>query len=130
MNKELSMKSYLGVVSPMRDSKNIHQIDNVVPMERQNQRMMKSRLEQLPSAVSLVHIRSKQILLERLKVFFDQADDSLFEMADRADSNQEQNIFFESMREVRVQRRAVEVKFSEAMDFSFSALSFTPKYVN
>ena len=107
----------------MRDSKNIHQINNVVPMERQNQRMVKTRLEQLPATVSLVHVRSKQVLLERLKIFFDQADDSLFEMADRADSNQEQNIFFESMREVRVQRRSIEIKFSDAVDFAFSALS-------
>lgn len=45
------------------------------------------------------------MLLQKL---FDQVDDSLFELADKATSNAEQNMYFESMREVRIKRRGIE----------------------
>lgn len=107
----------------MRDSNKTQGFDNVVRMESNNQRMINARLTDLPSAIALVHEKSKHILLDKLKTFFDKADDSLFEMADRAESNQEQNVFFDSMREVRVQRRSIEINFSESIDLAFSSLS-------
>ena len=107
----------------MQDSNKTHSFDNVVRMESNSQRMINARLTDLPSAIGLVHEKSKQILLDKLKTFFDKADDSLFEMADRAESNQEQNLFFDSMREVRVQRRSIEINFSESIDLAFSSLS-------
>jgi len=49
-------------------------------------------------------------------------DDSLFELADKAASNEEQNIFFDSMREVRVRRHSIESNFSKSVDEAFSVL--------
>ena len=94
----------------------------VVHLEPESHRIARSRIARLPAPVHAVHEKGKQILLQYLRVFFDRADDSLFELADKASTNQEQNLFFDSMREVRVQRMGVEKRFSEAIDAAFSAL--------
>ena len=81
-----------------------------------------SRLSQLPAAVHGVHEKFKQLLQDKLKHFFQRADDALFDLADKADSNYEQNLFFDSMREIRVQRHALERGFFQRMDDSFIQL--------
>ncbi len=95
----------------------------VVHLEPENQRFIRARLARLPAAVHAVHEKGKFIVLKQLKRFFDNADDSLFELADKAQSNQEQNLFFDSMREVRVQRRNTEKHFSIAIDEAFANLA-------
>lgn len=52
--------------------------------------------------VILVQVRDKAALQlkQALQALFDNADDTLFEMADRATSNLEQNAFFEAMRDL------------------------------
>src|SRR5690606_23040119 len=52
--------------------------------------------------------RCRPVLQQLIQALFDQADDALFELADRAASNAEQNLYFESMREVRIKRRGIE----------------------
>jgi hypothetical protein len=52
--------------------------------------------------------RSRPQLQQLLQGLFDQVDDALFELADRALSNAEQNMYFESMRAVRIGRRGIE----------------------
>ncbi len=94
----------------------------VVHLEPESQRITRSRIARLPAPVHAVHEKAKHLLLQQLKVFFDKADDSLFELADKAHSNQEQNLYFDSMREVRVQRMSIEKRFSDAIDTAFSAL--------
>lgn len=94
----------------------------VVHLESESHRMTRARLARLPAPVHAVHEKSQLLLAQKLKVFFDRADDSLFEMADKAHSNQEQNLFFDSMREVRVQRRGIEKRFTEALEDAFAAL--------
>ncbi len=63
--------------------------------------------------------KSRQGLIGLLQTMFDNADDALFELADRARSNTEQNIFFESMREVRLKRRSIESQFAQLMPAIF-----------
>ena len=94
----------------------------VVHLEPESQRITRSRIARLPAPVHAVHEKAKHLLMQRLKVFFDKADDSLFELADKAHSNQEQNLYFDSMREVRVQRMSIEKRFSDALDDAFSVL--------
>lgn len=98
----------------------------VVHLESESHRMTRARLARLPAPVHAVHEKSQLLLAQKLKVFFDRADDSLFEMADKAHSNQEQNLFFDSMREVRVQRRGIEKRFTEALEDAFAALIVSP----
>jgi len=94
----------------------------VVHLEPEGQRMTRARIARLPAAVHAVHEKGKQLLLDKLRAFFDQADDSLFSLADKASSNQEQNIYFDSMREVRVQRRGFEKRFNSSIDTAFANL--------
>lgn len=94
----------------------------VVHLESENHRMTRARLARLPAPVHAVHEKAQLLLAQKLKVFFDRADDSLFEMADKAHTNQEQNLFFDSMREVRVQRRGIEKRFGESLEGAFAAL--------
>ncbi|QIT54818.1 DUF1631 domain-containing protein [Aquisalimonas sp. 2447] len=55
-------------------------------------------------------------LMALLRHMLDQADDALFERAEKAGSNQEQQLFFEAMREVRRGRRAFEERFLERLE--------------
>lgn len=52
--------------------------------------------------------RCRPLVQQFVQALFDQADDALFELADRAINNAEQNMYFESMREVRIKRRGIE----------------------
>ena len=54
---------------------------------------------------------------------FDQADDALFDMADRAASNMDQNIYFDAMRELRIKRRGMEMEFGQNYDAIFVQLA-------
>lgn len=52
-----------------------------------------------------------QQLKNGLQVLFDSADETLFEMADKARSDVEQSLFFEAMRDVRLKRKYIERGF-------------------
>jgi len=61
----------------------------------------------LPSPLIAVRDHMQHYLHTAFNVLFDNADDNLFEMADRATSNAEQTLFFEAMRTVRLQRGTI-----------------------
>lgn len=75
--------------------------------------------------VALIQVRDKVALQlkQTLQVLFDNADDTLFEMADRATSNAEQNAFFEAMRDLRLKRKSIERTFLQKVLESFSTLN-------
>ena len=75
--------------------------------------------------VALISVRDKaaQQLRLALQTLFDNADDSLFEIADRATSNAEQNAFFEAMRDLRMKRRGIERSFLQQVFESFAKLN-------
>jgi hypothetical protein len=77
----------------------------------QNEAKMKERLAQLPASLQLIFGLSQSHFTSDIQNLFDHVDDSLFELADRAESNLEQNVFFESMREIRIHRRDMEKTF-------------------
>lgn len=66
-----------------------------------------NRPSHLPSPLMPVRKQAVDFLKLSLTTLFDNADDSLFEMADRAGSNNEQTMFFEAMRAVRLQRHKI-----------------------
>ncbi|MFC4259522.1 DUF1631 domain-containing protein [Marinobacter lacisalsi] len=51
---------------------------------------------------------------------FDAVDDSLFELANNARSNNEQNRYFEAMREIRIKRKGVEKQFQHSVGALFN----------
>ncbi|WP_110972704.1 DUF1631 domain-containing protein [Pseudomonas huaxiensis] len=76
-------------------------------------------LARLP--VALLHLRDKAALQLRLalQVLFDNADDTLFEMADKATSSKEQNLLFEAMRDLRHKRNSIERGFLDSFYAAF-----------
>ncbi|MCW8196553.1 DUF1631 domain-containing protein [Proteobacteria bacterium 005FR1] len=79
----------------------------------------RAKLTKLPAPVHAVQERGKQLFSKSLRSLFDNADDALFALADKATSNQDQNLYFESMREVRIRRRELESSFADAIDAAF-----------
>lgn len=94
----------------------------IVNFDLESNRMTAARLAKLPAPILAVYEKSQAMLAKKLKTYFDGVDDSLFEMADKAHSNQEQNLFFDSMREIRVQRRGIEKRFAQGVDEAFAEL--------
>ncbi len=74
------------------------------------------------SALSQVVIRD---LCAMMQGMFDGIDDSFFELANHAHSNNEQNRFFEAMRDIRIKRKGIEKQFKHDLDNSFLADSVT-----
>ena len=72
----------------------------------------------------LIHLqeKSQQLLMKSLQDMFDKIDDALFELAERSVNNSEQNIFFESMREVRLKRIDIEAQYANSFGEGFVAL--------
>lgn len=73
----------------------------------------------------------RELAFEALGAFlgnaFDGVDDSLFERADMAHSNNEQTYYFDSMREVRIKRRFIEETFNNNLTRYFVGLFDEPK---
>ncbi len=88
----------------------------------------KALLARLPAPIHWLQEKGKRLLQPLLQALFDQADDALFELADKALNNQEQNLYFESMRELRVRRRTIEVQFADAIDRAFVHLAGEKTY--
>ncbi len=79
-------------------------------------------LARLPAAMHTLRDKARQQLQGFLRDLFDKVDDAMFELADKANNNHDQNIFFDSMREVRIRRRAMETAFFRSIDISFAQL--------
>jgi hypothetical protein len=59
-------------------------------------------------------------LAEHLGGVFTQVDDTLFALADKAESNQLQSLFFDNMREIRKQRPQIERSYHQQIARNFS----------
>ena len=80
-------------------------------------------IEALAAPLGRLQERGRQMLQQFVQALFDQADDALFELADRASHNLEQNMYFESMREVRIKRRGIEQTMARDVGENFRALA-------
>lgn len=101
----------------MTDAKVVH-LSKVAPEHSPN-----SPVGKLPVALIPVRDKAAQQLKQALQALFDNADDTLFEMADRATSNAEQNTFFEAMRDLRLKRKNIERGFLHKLFESFASLT-------
>lgn len=81
-----------------------------------------SPLARLPVVLLQVRDKAAQQLKDALQALFDNADDTLFEMADRAQNNSEQNNFFEAMRDLRLKRKSIERAFLDKFYEAFLRL--------
>ncbi|BBP81470.1 hypothetical protein PHLH8_11120 [Pseudomonas sp. Pc102] len=97
---------------------------NVVPLNKGASELSPtSPVGRLPVALIQVRDKAAQQLKQALQALFDNADDTLFQMADRATSNAEQNAFFEAMRDLRLKRKSIERGFLQKVFETFSNLN-------
>jgi len=75
---------------------------------------------QVPAEVTRIRDTVIAGLGDLLQGAFDAVDDSLFELANNARSNNEQNRYFEAMREIRIKRKGVERNFQNTVARFFS----------
>ena len=79
-------------------------------------------LTRMPAAMHTLRDKARQQLQGLLRELFDKVDDAMFELADKANNNHDQNLYFDSMREVRIRRRAMESSFFRSIDVKFAQL--------
>ncbi|AWM90223.1 DUF1631 domain-containing protein [Pseudomonas sp. 31-12] len=102
----------------------MHNDGNVVPLHKATtEQATQSPLARLPVILLQVRDKATQQLRHGLQELFDNADDTLFEMADRARNDVEQNLFFEAMRDLRLKRKSIERGFLEQFFEAFVSLS-------
>ncbi|WP_447742832.1 DUF1631 domain-containing protein [Pseudomonas laurentiana] len=94
----------------------------VVPLAAAIDRGARTPLPCLP--VLLLQVRDKAALQLRqaLQVLFDNADDTLFEMADKAYERCDQNLYFEAMRDLRLKRKSIERGFLDTFYDTFARI--------
>ncbi len=61
-----------------------------------------------------------------LKLLFDKTDDAYFELANKADSSLRQQLYFDAMREFRLQRHRLEQAFQTSINDGFEARAALP----
>jgi hypothetical protein len=91
----------------------------VVPLKVPADPAAAAPLARLPVVLLQVRDKAAQQLKDGLQALFDNADDTLFEMADKAQNNVDQNTFFEAMRDLRLKRKNIERGFLEKFYESF-----------
>ncbi|NER62244.1 DUF1631 domain-containing protein, partial [Pseudomonas sp. MAFF212428] len=83
----------------------------VVPFKATADHASRTPMARLPVILLQVRDKAAQQLRQALQSLFDNADDTLFEMADTAPDDAEQNLFFEAMRDLRLKRKSIERAF-------------------
>ena len=82
----------------------------------------------LPTALIRLRDASAQSIRTVLDQFFDRADDALFELADRAGTDQEQTRYFDAMRELRLRRKSMTVAVLQHVSQAFNDIGkFRPQ---
>ena len=82
----------------------------------------------LPPALVRLRDASGQTLKAVMADVFDRADDTLFELADRAASNLDQTAYFDAMRELRLRRSAMAVSVLQYVSRAFNDMGrFNPR---
>lgn len=75
----------------------------------------RNKADALAPEIRRIHDTVQAGLSDLLVGAFDAIDDSLFEMANNARNNNDQNRYFETMREIRIKRKGVERRFLESL---------------
>lgn len=95
---------------------------NIVPFASQSKRSS-APSGKLPVVFANARDKAATLLKGYIQELFASADDALFEMADRATSNNEQNSLFEAMRDLRLKRTNIEHSFLQQLFESFAELN-------
>ncbi|MEZ5560515.1 MAG: DUF1631 domain-containing protein [Pseudomonadales bacterium] len=80
----------------------------------------------IPPILNSVRQQSKRRLSELLGSLFDLTDDALFELADRSGSDAGQHMYFDAMRQLRLNRAEIIARFFSALYAGFDAIFSSP----
>jgi len=83
---------------------------------------LKAKAFKFPAPLRDLRDMTRKSLSEKLSTVFEHVDDTFFDLADRAESNSEQTAYFDAMRMIRLERKAIEQKFSISIDQAFQQL--------
>ena len=97
--------------------------NKVVSLELRGAAGERTRAQTLVLECEAVALRYLPALL---KSMLDSADDTLFELADKAESNTAQNAYFDAMRELRLKRQALEQGYADVLRQGFQSFLETP----
>ena len=84
----------------------------IVEFSRQSNDVADAGTAQAPEIIRSAKRTAQKHLGELLQKMFDNVDDCLFEYADKAGNNQQQALYFDAMRELRIQKEAINGGFS------------------
>lgn len=82
-----------------------------------------SRSTRLPTSLLALKELASARLLDLLSSLFTNSDDTLYERADRSRSDADQQMYFESMRMLRLNREAISSAFIHGVESAFRALT-------
>jgi hypothetical protein len=94
---------------------------------RDNQHFNNNLNAEAATRIEKISLLCSRHLVELLQNMFDGIDDSFFELANNARTNNEQNQFFEAMREIRIKRKSIENNFEENIRNLFSTSKILQK---
>ena len=110
----------------MIDRSKVIPLNDQIQVEESYARDTSHLFARLPAPFAEMKDKGKHALQPLLQSLFDNIDDALFELADRAAENAVQNMYFESMREIRIKRRGMELGFGREIDNGFLTLLVRP----
>ena len=77
----------------------------------------------LPPSLRMLRGRAERHFASRLKMVFDQVDDTFFDLADSARNHRRQTHYFDAMRLIRVERKTISSEFVRAISGAFEFLA-------
>jgi len=106
----------------MRETESVSRSPKVVPLNAPDLKAGRNTALTLPPILHSVRQTARRNLSALLTTLFNNADDVLFEMADRSRNDGDQHMYFDSMREIRVQRKRIATEFGQRLYAGFDAL--------
>ncbi len=97
--------------------------NNVIPLDSRTTGGERKKAQVLLDESRAITLRYLPTLLKRM---LDNADDTLFELADKAESNLLQASYFDAMRQLRLQRQALEEAFQQRIEAEFKHFFAAP----
>lgn len=76
----------------------------------------------LPQPLLVLQENARTFLVSQLASVFDHVDDTFFDLADRAENSRHQTVYFDAMRLIRVERKAIEHHFLNTLASDFQRL--------
>lgn len=97
---------------------------NVVSLNPERTAAMQTSiaLTRMPAALHSLRDKFRITIQGLLNHFFNAVDDAMFDLADKAASNHEQNLYFDTMRDIRLRRRLIEAEFFSNIDGIFGQI--------